>query len=79
MVNIYGVVKNQGGCSLRKTSKHDGRSQRFYASIEKLGITTFVRISKDTYVFLNEMAKVKCAFTTNIKKETVQYTHSISL
>ena len=72
-MNNYG-----SGVTLRKTSRHDGSNQRFFAYIEVLGKARFTRISKSEYHRLNNRARVKCAFTTNIKKDTVQYTHSIS-
>lgn len=65
------------GVTLRKTSRHDGTKQRFYAFIDVLGQARFTRISKGEYQSLNNRARVKCAFTTNILKNTVQYTHSI--
>lgn len=71
--NRYG-----SGVTLRKTSRHDGSNQRFYAFVEVLGQARFTRISKAEYQSLNNRALVKCAFTTNIKKGVVQYTHSVS-
>ena len=72
-MNNYG-----SGVTLRKTCKHDGSKQRFYAHIEVLGKARFTRISKSEYQNLNNRARVKCAFTTNIKNNIIQYTHSIS-
>ena len=72
------MKKYGSGVTLRKTSKHDGSKQRFYAHMEVLGKARFTRISKSEYHNLNDRARVKCAFTTNIKKNIVQYTHSIS-
>ena len=71
-MNNYG-----SGVTLRKTSLHDGSKQRFYAYIEVLGKARFTRISRAEYHSLNNRARVKCAFTTNVKKGIVQYTHTI--
>lgn len=71
------AITYQSGVTLRKTSKHDGSNQRFYAYLELYGKARFQRISKAEYHSLNNRAKYKCAFTTNVLKDTVQYTHSI--
>jgi len=69
-IHIYGAI-------LRRTTDHNGRNKRHYAGVEVLGRLRFVRISKAKYDDLNNTCKVKCAFTTNILNNTVQYQHSI--
>lgn len=73
-------AKQSGGCILRRTRKHDGTAPRYYASVEIQGVTRFVRIGRDEYNRLNDvLARSKCAFTTNIRKTTVQQQHAIQL
>lgn len=69
-VHIYGAI-------LRRTTDHKGNNKRHYAGVEVLGRLRFIRISKAKYDQLNSTCKVKCAFTTNTLKDTVQYQHSI--
>lgn len=69
-VHIYGAI-------LRETSLHDGSKARYYVGTEVLGKFKFIRVSKSRYALLNNAAKYKCAFSTNVKDKTVQYQHSI--
>ena len=69
-VHIYGAI-------LRKTCHHDGSDARYYVGTEILGKFKFIRVSKSRYALLNNAAKYKCAFSTNVKAELVQYQHSI--
>lgn len=79
MSDILKLVKLCGGVTLRKTSRHDGSNQRFYAYLETAEKTAFKRISKADFEMINSLARVKCAFTTKVLKSTVQYTHSVSI
>lgn len=76
--SLVKLIKSSGGCTLRKTCNHDGSGARFFAYIENLGKSRFVRISYELFHKLDNSSRVKCAFTTNIKAGgKVQYTHSI--
>lgn len=81
MSDVIYFAKQSSGCILRRTRKHDGSSPRYYGSVEILGKTRFVRISKDVYDRLNDVLAVsRCAFTTNIRSNgTVQQQHAIQL
>lgn len=73
------LIKLCGGVTLRKTSRHDGSNQRFFAYIETAEKTAFKRISKAEFEMINSLARVRCAYTTKVLKGTVQYTHSVSI
>lgn len=77
---IY-FAKLSSGCTLRKTTNKDQSKRRYYASVEILGKVRFMRISKTVYDRLNnELARSKCAFTTNIvNDDKIQYDHCIAL
>lgn len=77
--NMFNQIKLCSGTTLRKTCKHDGSKARYFAYIEDSTGTGFRRISKALYEQLQSLARSKCAFTTKVLKDTVQYQHSISI
>lgn len=59
MSDVYYFAKRAGGCSLRVIKG------RYYASVHTINDGKFIRISKDEYTFINDVARVKDSFTSN--------------